>query len=177
VRCGDRLYAGLHLSYAIDQPTEQAYGICGGNRRLAWSLQRAGEHLYGLSMGRKHTYATKTQLETLVWRMHRTGILYYEALEEFKKQFILVVLRDVNWNKSKAARVLQMHRSTLVRILRELNIDVGIFRNAERRLPYGIGMRRRKQLLDNRQLSPEDLSRRRSDSLNASTSTALILDT
>src|SRR5439155_11366887 len=34
-----------------------------------------------------------------------TGILYYEALEEFKKQFILVVLRDVNWNKSKAARV------------------------------------------------------------------------
>ncbi len=39
--------------------------------------------------------------------MHRTGILYYEALEEFKKQFILVVLRDVNWNKSKACRVLE----------------------------------------------------------------------
>ncbi len=54
-------------------------------------------------MGRKHTYATKSQLETLVRRMHTTGILYYEALEEFKKQFILVVLRDVNWNKSKTA--------------------------------------------------------------------------
>src|SRR5438034_4309608 len=74
-------------------------------------------------MGRKHTYATKSQLETLVRRMHRTGIQYYEALEEFKKQFILVVLRDVNWNKSKAARVLGMHRSTLVRSLRELHID------------------------------------------------------
>src|SRR2546422_627248 len=61
-------------------------------------------------MGRKHTYAIKSQLETLVRRMHRTGILYYEALEEFKKQFILVVLRDVNWNNSKAARVLGMHR-------------------------------------------------------------------
>src|SRR5438132_14249663 len=35
----------------------------------------------------------------------KTGILYYEALEEFKKQFVLVVLREVNWNKSKAARV------------------------------------------------------------------------
>ena len=69
--------------------------------------------------------------------MHRTGILYYEALEEFKKQFILVVLRDANWNKSKAARALEMHRSTLVRILRELNIDVHTPRNAERRRPYG----------------------------------------
>src|SRR3989442_15228758 len=49
-----------------------------------------------LNMGRKHTYATKAQLETLVRRMHRTGILYYEALGEFRRQFILVVLRDVN---------------------------------------------------------------------------------
>ena len=82
------------------------------------------KRLSGLSMGRKHTYATNAQLETLVRRMHRSGILYYEAVEEFKKQFILVVLRHVNWNKSKAARALEMHRSTLVRILRELNIDV-----------------------------------------------------
>ena len=88
-------------------------------------------------MGRKHTYATKSQLESLVRRMHRTGILYYEALEEFKKQFILVVLRDVNWNKSKAARVLGMHRSTLVRSLRELHIDNRALRNAERRPPHG----------------------------------------
>jgi hypothetical protein len=42
------------------------------------------------------TYVTKSELETLVRRMRRTGILYCEALEEFKKQFILVVLRDVN---------------------------------------------------------------------------------
>jgi DNA-binding NtrC family response regulator len=89
-------------------------------------------------MGRKHTYATKSELETLVRRMHRTGILYCEALEEFKKQFILVVLRDVNWNKSKAARILGMHRSTLVRALRELNIDNRTLRNAERRPPRGI---------------------------------------
>jgi len=66
-------------------------------------------------MGRKHTYATKSQLETLVRRMHTTGILYYEALEEFKKQFILVVLRS----------------------LRELHIDNRALRNAERRPPHG----------------------------------------
>src|SRR5712692_2165191 len=75
-------------------------------------------------MGRKQTYATKAQLETLVLRMHRTGILYSEALGEFKKKFILVVLREVDWNKSKAARALGMHRSTLVRTLRDLNIDM-----------------------------------------------------
>jgi len=70
--------------------------------------------------------------------MHKTGILYYEALEEFRKQFILVVLREVNWNKSKAARLLGMHRSTLVRKLRELHIDIRALRNAERRPPHGI---------------------------------------
>src|SRR5437899_1501649 len=88
-------------------------------------------------MGRKQTYATKAQLETLVRRMHRTGILYSEALGEFKKQFILVVLRDVNWNKSKAARALGMHRSTLVRALRELKIDIRALRDTERRPPHG----------------------------------------
>ena len=95
------------------------------------------QELSGLNMGRKHTYATKSQLETLVRRMHKTGILYYEALEEFKKQFILVVLREVNWNKSKTARILEMHRSTLVRALRELHIDIRTLRNAERRPPHG----------------------------------------
>ncbi len=90
-------------------------------------------------MGRKHTFATKEQLETLVLRMQRTGILYSEALKEFRKQFILAVLRASHWNKSKAARELGMHRSTLVRALRELNIDFRALRNAERRPPHGVG--------------------------------------
>jgi Fis family transcriptional regulator, factor for inversion stimulation protein len=97
-------------------------------------------------MGRKHTYATKAQLETLVLRMHRTGILYSEALEEFKKQFILVVLRALSWNQSQAARVLGMHRRTLVRTLRKLNIDIRALRNVERRPPRGIGMQRHKKI-------------------------------
>ena len=97
-------------------------------------------------MGRKHAYATKAQLETLVLRMYRTGILYSEALDEFRKQFILVVLREVNCNKSKAARALGMHRSTLVRTLRELNIDIPTPRNAARRRPYGIGTQRKKTI-------------------------------
>lgn len=97
-------------------------------------------------MGRKHTYATKAQLETLVLRMYRTGILYSEALDEFRKQFILVVLREVDWNKSRAARALGMHRSTLVRTLQELNIGIQTPRNAERRRPHGIGMQQEKKI-------------------------------
>ncbi len=96
-------------------------------------------------MSRKRRYATKAQLETLVLRMHRTGILYSEALEEFRKQFILVALREVDWNKSKTARALGMHRSTLVRTLRELNIDIRALRNAERRPPLGIGTQQKKK--------------------------------
>ena len=95
-------------------------------------------------MGRKHTYATKAQLETLVLRMHRTGILYFEAVNEFKRQFILAVLREVNGNKSKAARVLGMHRSTLVRTLRELNIDLRGLPTPQRRPPLGIGLQQKK---------------------------------
>ncbi len=110
------------------------------------SLRCRCKRLSGLNMGRKHTYATKAQLETLVRRMHRTGILYYEALGEFRRQFILVVLRDVNWNQSKAARVLGMHRSTLVRTLRELNIDIRALRNADRRPPHGTGMQQQKKI-------------------------------
>src|SRR5260370_22168471 len=97
-------------------------------------------------MRRKHTYATKAQLETLVLRMHRTSIVYSTALEEFKKHFILVVLREVDWNKSKAARSLGMHRSTLVRTLRKLKIDIDVLRNAERRPPHGIGMGQKKKI-------------------------------
>ena len=78
--------------------------------------------------------------------MHRTGILYPEALEEFKKQFILAVLRESHWNQSSAARVLRMHRNTLVRILRELGIDIRTLCNAGRRPPRGINSLGQKKL-------------------------------
>ena len=146
----------LHHSYLIDPPAKEAYDICSG--KASWhpasaprALQRISlrcrcKSFCGLNMGRKYTYATKAQLETLVLRMHRTGILYSEALGEFKKQFILVILRDVNWNQSKAARGLGMHRRTLVRTLRKLSIDIRALRNAERRPPRGTGMQQQKKI-------------------------------
>lgn len=97
-------------------------------------------------MREQHAYATKAQLERLVLRMHKTGILYSEALGEFKKQFIVAVLREVDWNQTKAAQVLGMHRNTLVRTLRELHVDIGALRKCERRPPRGVQMQQKENI-------------------------------
>lgn len=89
----------------------------------------------GLNVDRKHTYATKADLERLVLRMHKTGILYYEATKEFKKSFILAALRTAHWNQSRTAQALGMHRNTLRRIIKSVGIDVPALRSAERLPP------------------------------------------
>lgn len=65
----------------------------------------------------------KIQLEALVKQMHDGGILYSEAVREFKKAFITNVLQERNGNQSRAAQSLGMHRNTLSRTLSELHIE------------------------------------------------------
>jgi Fis family transcriptional regulator, factor for inversion stimulation protein len=65
----------------------------------------------------------KELLEELVRRMWAGGILYREAIQEFQKSFILVALRENKWNRSKTASVLEVHRNTLMRLIRELQIE------------------------------------------------------
>ena len=77
----------------------------------------------------------KDQLEALISQMYKSGILYSEAVREFKKQFIISVLRENNGNQCKAARVLGMHRNTLSRTVEELHIDVRMVRDGARRRP------------------------------------------
>jgi Fis family transcriptional regulator len=66
----------------------------------------------------------KNQLEVLVSEMNSTGILYAEAVREFKKVFIANVLEQNKGNQCKAAKQLGMHRNTLSRTLAELDLDV-----------------------------------------------------
>jgi Fis family transcriptional regulator len=75
----------------------------------------------------------KDQLEALVAQMHSSGILYSEAVREFKKRFIMNVLQQNKGNQCKAARELGMHRNTLSRTVAELNLDVREFRDVGRR--------------------------------------------
>ncbi|MGE0406397.1 MAG: helix-turn-helix domain-containing protein [Candidatus Korobacteraceae bacterium] len=77
----------------------------------------------------------KDQLEALVAQMHKSGILYSEAVREFKRRFILSVLQANKGNQCKAARELGMHRNTLSRTISELELDVRALRDISRRPP------------------------------------------
>jgi Fis family transcriptional regulator, factor for inversion stimulation protein len=77
----------------------------------------------------------KDQLEALVGQMYKSGILYSEAVREFKKRFIITVLQENNGNQCKAARQLGMHRNTLSRTIAELELDVRTLRDVTRRPP------------------------------------------
>lgn len=58
-----------------------------------------------------------------------------EAVQEFQKAFIIVVLRDVNGNQVRAAKQLGVHRNTLRRNLLELDVDIKAVRLSRRRPP------------------------------------------
>jgi Fis family transcriptional regulator len=77
----------------------------------------------------------RDQLAALVTQMYQSGILYSEAVREFKKRFILTVLEQNNGNQCKAARQLGMHRNTLSRTIAELELDVRAVRAGTRRPP------------------------------------------
>lgn len=77
----------------------------------------------------------KDQLEALILQMHKSGILYSEAVREFKKRFIVAVLDENHGNQCKAARELGMHRNTLSRTITELKVDLRGLRSGVRRPP------------------------------------------
>jgi len=77
----------------------------------------------------------KAQLENLIFEMYRTGMQFKQALREFQRGFILTVLKDQKGNQCRAADRLGMHRNTLRRSIRLLQIDLTPIRDTTRRLP------------------------------------------
>jgi len=75
----------------------------------------------------------KEQLASVVLQMHKAGVRCSEAVREFQKAFILTVLKDQRGNQCKAADKLGVHRNTLRRAIRELEIDIGPTRVTGRR--------------------------------------------
>ena len=71
---------------------------------------------------------------------------FLHPVREFKKQFVLTVLRDLDCNETKAARVLRMHRNTLARTLSELDLDIRALRKTKRRPVRGVDPPRQKKL-------------------------------
>ena len=77
----------------------------------------------------------KEQLSSVVWQMYRDGMRCSEAVREFQKTFILTALKDQRGNQCKAAEKLGMHRNTLRRTIRGLQIDIGPTRAMGKRRP------------------------------------------
>ena len=65
----------------------------------------------------------RDQLEGLVLQMVERGILFDEAVGEFEKRFIKRVLERNNFNQSRTAEVLGMHRNTLSRKIAQYRLD------------------------------------------------------
>ena len=95
-------------------------GLVSANKRVSWIDKRG---------------VVKDQLEALIMQMYKSGILYNEAVREFKKKFILAVLQENKGNQCKAARQLGMHRNTLSRTIAELDVDIKTLRGGARRPP------------------------------------------
>jgi len=76
--------------------------------------------------------AVKKELEPIVLRMHSSGMLYDQAVKEFKRAYIHHILEECRGNQCKASRTLQMHRNTLSRTLYELGISAGDVRAVAR---------------------------------------------
>ena len=77
----------------------------------------------------------KAQLEELVMQMYRGGITYSEAVREFKKAFLVTVLKEHKGNQCKAAVDLKIHRNSLARTISDLQLDVRALRPGSRRPP------------------------------------------
>ena len=66
----------------------------------------------------------KEQLESVVLQMYQAGVRCSEAVREFQKTFILTVLKDQRGNQCSAAKILGIHRNTLRRAIRALEIEI-----------------------------------------------------
>jgi Fis family transcriptional regulator len=75
----------------------------------------------------------KRELDNLITQMHSTGIRYDDAVRQFKRQYLLEVLRSHRGNQCKAAEELGMHRNTLSRTMTELELEVSEVRAALKR--------------------------------------------
>ena len=77
----------------------------------------------------------KAQLEAMVMQMYSSGITYSEAVRQFKKAFLVTVLKEHNGNQYKAAVDLKIHRNSLARTISDLQLDARALRPGGRRPP------------------------------------------
>lgn len=89
----------------------------------------------------------RQELDFVVTEMYSSGIAYTEAVQQFRRSFLLGVLSAHGGNQCKAAAALGMHRNTMHRMIHALAIDPAEVRLDAKRSPRractAVGSRRR----------------------------------
>jgi len=55
-----------------------------------------------------------SKVESIEVKIPKDGIVFEQAVEEYEKKLILQALSETNWVKTKAARLLNINRTTLI---------------------------------------------------------------
>jgi Fis family transcriptional regulator len=77
----------------------------------------------------RNLVSLKDPLDKTVRQMRALGTSYEEAVRAFRQHFIMNVLMAHSCHLGRAAQQLGIHRNTMTRTIRELNIEVRQIRN------------------------------------------------
>ena len=64
-----------------------------------------------------------TKLESIEVKIPKDGIVFDQAVEEYEKKLILQALSETNWVKTKAAKLLNINRTTLIEKMKKKNLS------------------------------------------------------
>jgi DNA-binding NtrC family response regulator len=62
------------------------------------------------------------KVESIEVRIPKDGIVFEEAIEEYEKKLILQALSETNWVKTKAAKLLNINRTTLIEKMKKKHL-------------------------------------------------------
>jgi len=63
------------------------------------------------------------KVESIEVRIPKDGIVFEHAVEEYEKKLILQALSETNWVKTKAAKLLNINRTTLIEKMKKKNLQ------------------------------------------------------
>jgi len=61
-------------------------------------------------------------VESIEVKIPKDGIVFDQAVEEYEKKLILQALAETNWVKTKAAKLLNINRTTLIEKMKKKNL-------------------------------------------------------
>jgi|GEM_PF-568260 len=102
----------------------QGYPWPGNVRELRNEIRRAAALAEEFGQIQTYHFASRiTRGESLIQEAISENTSYSEAVDSFRRRFVVQILKECNWNRHEAARRLRMHRSNLIALIRRLGIE------------------------------------------------------